>query len=183
MQLELKDIQHEVGITFVYVTHDQEEALTMSDRVGVMNEGRLVQVGGSEDIYESPDNLFVAGFVGDMNFLAAEVTEPGMVRLTGGDVVGAKTSSPVGTAVTLTLRPEMLHLYSDVSDTPEGRNSVAGSVTRTIFYGDSLFYEVDIGAAGSLDVRVENLPAMKRWDVGDNVIVDFHPQAATALPQ
>jgi spermidine/putrescine transport system ATP-binding protein len=181
MQLELKDIQHEVGITFVYVTHDQEEALTMSDRVGVMNEGRLVQVGGSEDIYESPDNLFVAGFVGDMNFLPAEVTEPGMVRLTGGDVVGAKTSSPPGTPVTLTLRPEMLHLYSDVADTPEGRNSVAGSVTRTIFYGDSLFYEVDIGAAGSLDVRVENLPAMKRWDVGDNVVVDFHPQAATAL--
>jgi len=84
MQLELKDIQHEVGITFVYVTHDQEEALTMSDRVGVMNEGRLVQVGGSEDIYESPDNLFVAGFVGDMNFLAAEVIEPGAVRLNSG---------------------------------------------------------------------------------------------------
>jgi hypothetical protein len=75
----------------------------------------------------------------------------------------------------------MLHLYRDAADTPEGRNSVPGSVTRTIFYGDSLYYEVDIGAAGSLDVRVENLPAMKRWDVGDRVIVDFHPQAATAL--
>jgi len=183
MQLELKDIQHEVGITFVYVTHDQEEALTMSDRVGVMNEGRLVQVGGSEEIYESPDNLFVAGFVGDMNFLAAEVIEPGAVRLTGGVVVEAKTSSPAGTPVTLTLRPEMLHLYRDAADTPEGRNAVAGSITRTIFYGDSLFYEVDIGPAGSLDVRVENLPGIKRWNVADNVIVDFHPQAATALPQ
>jgi spermidine/putrescine transport system ATP-binding protein len=183
MQLELKDIQHEVGITFVYVTHDQEEALTMSDRVGVMNEGRLVQVGGSEDIYESPDNLFVAGFVGDMNFLPAEVIEPGAVRLNSGVVVEAKTSSPAGTPVTLTLRPEMLHLYRNAADTPEGRNSVAGSITRTIFYGDSLFYEVDIGAAGSLDVRVENLPGMQRWNVGDNVTVDFHPQAATALPQ
>ena len=183
MQLELKDIQHEVGITFVYVTHDQEEALTMSDRVGVMNEGRLVQVGGSEDIYESPDNLFVAGFVGDMNFLAAEVIEPGAVRLNSGVVVEAKTSSPAGTAVTLTLRPEMLHLYRNAADTPEGRNSVAGSITRTIFYGDSLFYEVDIGAAGSLDVRVENLPGMQRWNVADNVTIDFHPQAATALPQ
>jgi spermidine/putrescine transport system ATP-binding protein len=181
MQLELKDIQHEVGITFVYVTHDQEEALTMSDRVGVMNEGKLVQVGGSEDIYEAPDNLFVAGFVGDMNFLPAEVTEPGAVRLNDGDVVRAKTDSPAGTPVTLTLRPEMLHLYNNVAQAPEGRNAIAGSVTRKIFYGDSLYYEVDIGVAGSLDVRVENLPAMKRWDVGDHVIVDFHPQAATAL--
>jgi spermidine/putrescine transport system ATP-binding protein len=183
MQLELKDIQHEVGITFVYVTHDQEEALTMSDRVGVMNEGRLVQVGGSEDIYESPDNLFVAGFVGDMNFLTAEVTEPGTVRLTGGDVVRAKTSSPAGTPVTLTLRPEMLHLYGDAAQTPEGRNAVAGSITRTIFYGDSLYYEVDIGVAGTLEVRVENLPGMRRWDVGDDVVVDFHLDAATALAE
>ena len=60
-------------------------------------------------------------------------------------------------------------------------NAIAGSATRTIFYGDSLYYEIDIGVAGTLEVRVENLPAMKRWDVGDHVIVDFHPQAATAL--
>jgi spermidine/putrescine transport system ATP-binding protein len=183
MQLELKDIQHEVGITFIYVTHDQEEALTMSDRVGVMNEGRLVQVGGSEGIYESPNNLFVASFVGDMTFLPAEVTEQGAVRLHGGVVVRANTSSPAGTAVTLTLRPEMLHLFADVSEIPAGRNSIPGTVARKIFYGDSLFYEVDIAPAGSLDVRVENLPGMRRWDVGDEVVVDFHPEAATALAE
>jgi hypothetical protein len=77
----------------------------------------------------------------------------------------------------------MLHLYGDAAQTPEGRNAVAGSITRTIFYGDSLYYEVDIGVAGTLEVRVENLPGMRRWEVGDDVVVDFHLDAATALAE
>jgi len=183
MQLELKDIQNEVGISFVYVTHDQEEALTMSDRIGVMNEGELVQVGGSEDIYESPANLFVAGFVGDMVFLPGEIAEPGKVRLSGGEIVTAKTNSAPGTSVTLTVRPEMLHLYGDRSDAPTGRNAIAGKVARKVFYGGSLYYEIDIGASGAFDVRVENVPSATRWGVGDEVIVDFHLEAATALTE
>ncbi len=181
MQLELKDIQNEVGITFIYVTHDQEEALTMSDRVAVMNEGKLIQVGSSEDIYESPSSLFVASFVGDMCFLPGEIVEPGAVRLSGGEVVRARTDSEPGTSVTLSLRPEMLHLYGDRSEAPSGRNAVTGSVARKTFYGDSMYYEVDIGESGSFDVRVENVPGMTRWDVGDQVVVDFHPDAAKAL--
>jgi len=183
MQLELKDIQHEVGITFVYVTHDQEEALTMSDRIGVMNDGRLVQVGDPEDIYESPSDLFVAGFVGNMFFLTGEVVEPGTVRLVGGVTVRAKTTTARGSSVTLTLRPEKLHLFGDVSEVQPGRNAVPGSVIRKIFYGDSMFYEVDVGAAGSFEVQVENAPSMRRWDVGDRVVVDFHHEAATALAE
>jgi spermidine/putrescine transport system ATP-binding protein len=183
MQFELKDIQNNIGITFIYVTHDQEEALTMSDRIGVMNEGKLVQVGRSEEIYESPSNLFVASFVGEMCFLPGEVTQPGSVLLAGGEIVRAKTDSDPGTRITLTLRPEKLHLYGDVSDAPPGRNIVKGSVTRRTFFGDSLSYEVDIGASGSFDVRVENIPVLRRWDVGDEVVVDFHPEAGTALAQ
>ncbi len=183
MQLELKDIQHDVGITFVYVTHDQEEALTMSDRIAVMNEGKLAQVGASEEIYESPTNLFVASFVGDMCLLDGEVAEPGAVRLAGGEILQAQTNSSPGTSITLTLRPEMLHLYDDVSEVPSGRNFLRGRVARRVFYGDSLFYEVDIGGSGSFDVRVENLPGMKRWDVGAEVVVDFHPEAARALAE
>jgi spermidine/putrescine transport system ATP-binding protein len=183
MQLELKDIQSNVGITFIYVTHDQEEALTMSDRVGVMNDGKLVQVGRSEEIYESPSNLFVASFVGDMCFLPGEIAQPGSVRLAGGEIVQAMTESSPGTSITLTLRPEMLHLYGDVSELPPGRNVVKGSVARRTFYGDSLFYEVDIGASGSFDVRVENVPSATRWQVGDEVVVDFHPEAARALAE
>ncbi len=183
MQFELKDIQSNVGITFIYVTHDQEEALTMSDRIGVMNEGKLVQVGDSEEIYESPSSLFVASFVGEMNFLPGEVTQPGSVRLAGGQVVQAKTSSSPGTAITLSVRPEKLHLFADVSDVPPNRNILKGSVARKTFFGDSLSYEVDIGASGSFDVKVENIPVMRRWDVGDEVVIDFHPESARALAE
>jgi len=183
MQLELKDIQSAVGVTFVYVTHDQEEALTMSDRIAVMNDGMLAQVGRSEDIYESPSNLFVAGFVGDMCFLPGEVVGSGAVRLAGGEVVAAKTDSPAGTDVTLSIRPEKLHLYPNETSVPPGRNVLRGVVVRRTFYGDSIAYEVGIGAAGTLDVRVENSPSLTRWNLGDEVTVDFHPEAAMALAE
>lgn len=181
MQLELKDIQSTVGITFIYVTHDQEEALAMSDRIAVMNEGKLEQVGRPEDIYESPASLFVAGFVGDMCFLSAEIVSAGAVRLAGGKIVRARTSDDPGTSVTLVLRPEMLRFCSDPSDAPSGNNAIEGSISRVVFNGGSIVYEVDIGVAGSFDVRIENIPSTKRWDVGDDVVVDFHPEAATAL--
>jgi spermidine/putrescine transport system ATP-binding protein len=181
MQLELHDIQSDVGITFIYVTHDQEEALTMSDRIAVMNEGKLEQVGRSEDIYESPSSIFVASFVGDMCFLPAEIVESGAVRLLNGDIVRARTSDAAGTDVTLAIRPEMLHLYAQASDAPSGRNVVQGSIARTVFNGGTIDYEVAVGTAGQFDVRVENIPSIRRWDVGDSVIVDFHPDAARAF--
>jgi spermidine/putrescine transport system ATP-binding protein len=183
MQLELKDIQSEVGITFVYVTHDQGEALTMSDRIGVMRDGRLAQIGPAEDVYESPENLFVAGFVGEMCLLPAVVADPGSVTLNGGEVIRARTSSPRGEPVIITVRPEKLHLYASASEAPPGRNALKGSIARRTFYGDSLEYEVQLGVSGSVEVRVENIPSLRRWDVGDNVIIDFHPEAAIALTE
>ena len=183
MQLELKDIQHEVGITFVYVTHDQGEALTMSDRIGVMNEGQLAQVGPAEDVYESPQNLFVAGFVGEMCLLPAVVTEPGSVRLKNGEVIRARTSSPKGAEVTMTIRPEKLHIYSAASEAPPDRNALKGSIVRQTFYGEAMVYEVQIGLANSIEVRVENTPSIRRWSVGDQVVIDFHPEAAMALSE
>jgi spermidine/putrescine transport system ATP-binding protein len=183
MQLELKDIQSEVGITFVYVTHDQGEALTMSDRIGVMNEGQLAQVGPAEDIYESPQNLFVAGFVGEMCLLPAVVTESGSVRLKSGEVIRARTSSPKGAEVTMTIRPEKLHIYSAVSEAPPNRNALKGSIVRQTFYGEAMVYEVQIGLANSIEVRVENSPSIRRWRVGDQVVIDFHPEAAMALSE
>jgi len=182
MQLELKDIQSEVGITFVYVTHDQGEALTMSDRVAVMNRGKLAQVGRAEDVYDSPNNLFVAGFVGEMCHLPAVVVDNDSVRLNGGQQVGARVTAPKGTAVTLIVRPEKLHLFSEPSDAPSGRNALKGSVTRRTFFGEFMEYGVEIeGSGGALEVRVENIPAAHRWGVGDGVIVDFHREAGMAL--
>jgi ABC-type Fe3+/spermidine/putrescine transport system ATPase subunit len=172
-----------VGITFVYVTHDQGEALTMSDRIGVMNEGQLAQVGPAEDVYESPQNLFVAGFVGEMCLLPAVVTEPGSVRLKSGEVIRARTSSPKGAEVTMTIRPEKLHIYSAASEAPPDRNALKGSIVRQTFYGEAMVYEVQIGLANSIEVRVENTPSIRRWSVGDQVVIDFHPEAAMALSE
>jgi hypothetical protein len=85
--------------------------------------------------------------------------------------------------VTLTLRPEMIHLYASSSELPPDRNTLDGTIARKIFYGDSMFYEVDVGVVGSFDVRVENAPSMRRWEVGDSVVIDFHPESATALAE
>ncbi|MDK1039415.1 MAG: TOBE domain-containing protein, partial [Actinomycetota bacterium] len=134
-------------------------------------------------IYESPRSLFVAGFVGDMCFVSAEIVEAGAVRLGGGEIVRARTSDGPGTRVTLALRPETLHLYAEASECPSGRNAVKGSISRSVFNGGTMFYEVDIGAAGSFDVRVENIRVLTRWEVGDQVVVDFHPDAAMAFAE
>ena len=91
LQVELKRIQREVGITFVYVTHDQEEALTMSDRIAVMNRGRVEQVGAPEEVYERPTTTFVAGFIGVSNLMPATVVESGEVQLDSGPRVDART--------------------------------------------------------------------------------------------
>jgi spermidine/putrescine transport system ATP-binding protein len=183
MQRELKDIQNNVGITFIYVTHDQAEALTMSDRIGVMKEGRLAQVGTSEEIYRSPVNLFVARFVGEASFLPGEIIEPGAVRLSGGEVMKVKTDLSPGTVITLALRPEMADLQADVSEVTTGSNAIKGRVTTAIFQGESMLYEVDVGESGSFAVHVENLPGRRRWTNGQDVVVEFHPEAALALAQ
>ncbi|MFV2000355.1 MAG: TOBE domain-containing protein, partial [Acidimicrobiia bacterium] len=94
---------------------------------------------------------------------------------------GARTTDKPGTNVTLTLRPEMLQLYSDAARAANGRNSLEGSIARRVFFGDSMIYEVDIGAAGTMDVRIENVPSARRWEVGDSIFVDFHREAAIAL--
>jgi spermidine/putrescine transport system ATP-binding protein len=183
MQRELKDIQNSVGITFIYVTHDQAEALTMSDRIGVMNEGRLIQVGSPEEIYRSPVNLFVARFVGEASFLPGEITKPGIVQLQGGEMVKVDSQLASGTAVTVALRPEMADIRAGTSEVPAGNNAIEGRVVSAIFQGESMLYEVDVGVSGSFAVHVENLPGRRRWQVGEEVTVEFHPEAALALAQ
>ncbi len=116
MQLELKQIQAEVGITFIYVTHDQEEALTMSDRIAVMSDGVVQQVGQPREIYEHPGSRFVADFIGETNFVDGQVTElADVIMVSSGDVhmLGApsKQSIEVGQGVTLAIRPEKINLY------------------------------------------------------------------------
>ena len=182
MQIELKDIQAEVGITFIYVTHDQEEALTMSDRIGVMNEGRLLQVGTPEDIYENPVNRFVAEFIGETNFIDGVVADDGRIRIGEGELVYARCDEPTGTDVTLTLRPEKIQIHPRSDPTvPAERNQVAANVVRQLYFGESIYYELAIPGGELVDARLENIPSLRRWAVGDEVTMSFHREAAEAL--
>lgn len=182
MQIELKDIQSEVGITFIYVTHDQEEALTMSDRIGVMDAGRLLQVGTPEEIYEHPVNRFVAEFIGETNFVDGTVTDDGRIRIGGGERVYARCNAPAGTDVTLTLRPEKVQIHSRIdADIPEARNQLPATIVRQLYFGESIYYEVEIPGGEVIDARLENIPSLRRWTAGDEVIVSFHREAAEAL--
>jgi len=138
MQFELKRIQREVGITFVFVTHDQGEALTMSDRIAVMSEGRVEQIGTPQEIYNSPSSLFVAGFIGSANLLPGEIVshdgDDTVVALTAGHTVRARTDAerPVGAHVSVMLRPERLSATVEPRD--DGR-SIEGKVADVVFQG------------------------------------------------
>jgi len=159
MQIELKQIQRTVGITFVYVTHDQEEALTMSDRIAVMNEGVLQQCGNPEEIYEQPANAFVAGFIGISNLLPGQIDDHG-VRLKSGQLIPAHTEAviPVGEAVYLCVRPEKLRL----GPAEPGHVGVEGTVVETVYLGTATQYLVEVAPDTRLVAIVNNTHTANR---------------------
>ena len=183
MQLELKDLQSRVGITFIYVTHDQEEALTMSDRIGVMSAGRLLQVGDSQDIYERPRSRFVADFIGDINIIEAEVTRAGSAKLGNGAEVGIPEGHPPSGPVALALRPERLALHRVGEPVPPERNRLAARIARRTYYGDVFYYDVDAGLGELLEVKEENRPEIGTHDVGDDVVVSWSLRAANLVSE
>ncbi|HUG08321.1 MAG TPA: ABC transporter ATP-binding protein [Acidimicrobiia bacterium] len=182
MQLELKDLQSRVGITFVYVTHDQEEALTMSDRIGVMSEGRLLQVGDSQEIYERPKSRFVADFIGDINIFEAVVTKEGVAKLDNGAEVRVP-DGPTGGKIALALRPERLALHRQGEDVPPGRNRLGARIARRTYYGDVFYYDVDAGLDQLLEVKEENRPEIGTHDVGSEVTVSWSVEAANVVSE
>ncbi len=163
MQLELKRIQAEVGITFIYVTHDQEEAMTMSDRIAVMNAGRLEQVGAPQTVYELPSTPFVASFLGASNLLDGEVEgtdgSVARVRLRAGGTVSlpadrlATATGPVRIGV----RPEKLHIRSSTDGPGAGRNAVDATVEIATYTGVSTAYGCRTNDGTSVTVYVQNL--------------------------
>jgi spermidine/putrescine transport system ATP-binding protein len=182
MQLELKDLQSRVGITFIYVTHDQEEALTMSDRIGVMSEGRLLQVGDSQEIYERPTSRFVADFIGDINIIEATVTKEGFGKLGNGTEVQVP-EGPTGGKISLALRPERLALHRAGDDVPPERNRVQARIARRTYYGDVFYYDVDAGLEKMLEVKEENRPEIGTHDVGSEVTVSWSVEAANVVSE
>ena len=140
MQVELKAIQQRVGITFIFVTHDQEEALTMSDRIAVFNEGRIEQIGTPSEIYEKPASAFVAGFVGTSNLIS-------------GDIAKALT----GSKKMFSIRPEKIHIGSEKSKTPDGFMSIPGVVRDVVYLGLYTRYLVEVEGGLDLVVVEQNL--------------------------
>ena len=183
MQLELKQLQEQVGITFIYVTHDQEEALTMSDRIAVMNEGKVLQVGPPEEIYESPGTRFVADFIGETNFLEGEVEEINgneiVVSLEGQKAVKAHCGVLVrkGQAVSVVIRPEKLSLSEN--------GMVEGRVEETIYIGTDTRYVIRLTDKMSVTVREQNLdPGQgKIYSPGDEVGLNWNPENAMVLTE
>ena len=182
MQVELKDLQSRVGITFIYVTHDQEEALTMSDRIGVMSEGKLLQVGRSEEIYEAPTSRFVADFIGDINLLDATVVSHDIARLSNGSEVGVSNHGmEPGSGVTIALRPERLSLYDLDEELPAGHNRLRVKVTRRMYFGDVFFYDVDAGVGTEIEVKEENRPGVELYETGEEAYLVWSPRAAVLV--
>jgi putative spermidine/putrescine transport system ATP-binding protein len=140
MQIELKAIQQRVGLTFIYVTHDQEEALTMSDRLAVMNAGRIEQVGSPAEVYEGPETSFVAGFVGISNILAGEAAH-----------------AITGSERPFTIRPEKIRMAEPDQPAGPGECTVTGHVGEVVYLGATTRYVIDLDVGGQLVVTQQNL--------------------------
>lgn len=164
MQIELKNIQQEVGITFVYVTHDQEEALTMSDTIVVMNEGQIQQIGSPTDIYNEPENRFVAQFIGESNIIEGIFIEDYLVEFDGQRFECVDKGFDEGQEVDIVLRPEDL----DIVDV--GKGKIEGVVTSIVFKG--VHYEIMVKAKNR-DYKVHTTDIS---EVGKKVNLDFWPE-------
>ncbi|MEK6228365.1 MAG: ABC transporter ATP-binding protein [Actinomycetota bacterium] len=157
LQVELKGIQRDVGITFVYVTHDQEEALTMSDRIAVMNRGVLEQIDPPEAVYERPSTTFVAGFIGVSNLMPAEVVAPGELRLDAGIDVHLDTNgSAPGERCHVVVRPEKLELHRQEDDLPPDKPAVKGVIESSLYLGTTTQVAVRLHDATAMTVLVPN---------------------------
>jgi spermidine/putrescine transport system ATP-binding protein len=189
MQLELKRIQAEVGITFVYVTHDQEEAMTMSNRIAVMNAGRLEQVGAPQTVYELPATRFVASFLGASNLLAGEVSSTNgsvaKVALEAGSTISLPTDRVPTTrgAVHVGVRPEKLHIDRAGAEgrEPNG-NFIDATIATSTYTGVSTSYECTTADGATVVVYVQNLEASTApLGAGTRVRLEWHPDHTFAV--
>ena len=184
MQIELKRLQGETGITFVFVTHDQEEALTMSDRMAVMNEGRILQIGPPREIYDQPNERFVADFIGDTNFVGAVLVNrngvEARVRLDEGAELPARMppgmEAGIGAEVTVAIRPEHARLAA-----PDAA-ALAGTVDRIVYFGTDSHYQIRLRNGADFTVRMQNSAGGTRHaGEGDRVGIEIAPDSIQVL--
>ena len=181
---EIRQIQRQLGITTVYVTHDQEEALELSDRIVVMSEGRIEQIGTPFEIYNFPATGFVASFVGTLNAVEAKIVDPAAGRLTlGGHAIrsSAALDGAAGDAVMLALRPEMITLVGIDGDLVEHANRVPATVTDIAFLGSVVRVSVSVGEGTVVHVDTFNNPHLAVPPAGSPVMLSFPPEACLVL--
>ncbi|MEO8634706.1 MAG: ABC transporter ATP-binding protein [Gemmatimonadales bacterium] len=189
MQLELKQLNKTLGITFVYVTHDQEEALTMSDRIAVMDNALVAQLGTPAEIYENPRTAFVAKFIGESNFFEGTVT--GKVgelwevagTLGGSFLAPAHPKMAPGAAIRIAVRPEWLDVCAS-GQIPPGENSVAGTVRDVIYLGETIHVIVTLGEGSECTVALRNEGQLIKpvpWKKGDKAAVAWLPEDCQIL--
>jgi len=186
MQTELKRLQTETGITFVFVTHDQEEALTMSDRIAVMSMGNILQVGSPRDIYNTPTDRFVADFIGETNFLEGTIVSAtngqAIVDLGSGETISATmpANKEASGKVTVMVRPEHASTAAGVSAAP---GQLSGQLGSIVYIGTDTYLNVTLANGnGTFSIRQQNKPAQTQsLSVGDTVTISIDPSAARIL--
>lgn len=183
MQIELKRLQHETGITFIFVTHDQEEALTMSDRIAVMNRGKILQIGPPREIYDHPAERFVADFIGDTNFLAVEVTSvngaAASISLPSGKMIGA--TLPDGNVsegpATVVIRPEHTRLTKEKSGA-----ALTGTLQNIVYIGTDTQYHLQLASGSPFVVRMQNRrDATQHFQQGEELGIEIADDAVQVL--
>jgi putative spermidine/putrescine transport system ATP-binding protein len=178
VRVEIRELQKKLGLTTVMVTHDQEEALTMADRLVVMSHGRVQQIGSQRDLYERPANAFVAGFVGRTNFLHGRVEAPGLFRTRSGLAIRCDERAPAE-GRTLSLRPERLSLATDPGTGTD--NCFPGTVEFASYLGGILEYYVRLTPEDRLMVQAPNKLADGAFAVGDSIHLTWPAQASLVL--
>ena len=170
LQVELASLQRQIGITFIYVTHDQHEAFTMSDRIGVMREGKLIQVAPPREIYEKPASIDVAKFVGAANLLPGRVVTTGVVEISGVKFA-APQSAPIGDGMVM-IRPERIHV---------GTGSQQATIERVTFAGSSLRIALNVGGV-KLVAEIPNDEHSRNLEENARTNIDVLPDAVRVLP-
>jgi spermidine/putrescine transport system ATP-binding protein len=189
MKVELKSLQAAFNTTFVYITHDQSEALVMSDKVAVMNQGRFEQIGAPHEVYHNPATAFVAGFVGDANVIDAKVSavDRGQLTLTSGvgarfQVQNTESSLTVGQAVQVFLRPEAIELSTSKDGLEEGLNISRGTVNAVLFNGANSSVMVRDAAGSLVSVALPQTGSFSNLREGDEVFTCWRPEKARCYP-
>ena len=185
MQFEIKHLHESLGITVVYVTHDQSEALTMSDRIAVFNDGRIQQLAPPSDLYERPDNSFVAQFIGENNKLPGTIEElsgdKALVKLANGELIDA---TPVnvrekGQKTLVSIRPERVEFKPEMM--PAGAHTISADVLEVIYMGDILRAVLRVAGSDDFVMKMRNTLGQTKLTPGQKIKVGWHPQDARAL--